>query len=332
MSDVIPVGSSEIHQELLQAIEKVAATEAEILINGPTGVGKELYARLIHSLSRRSERPFVPVNCGALSDGLLENELFGHVRGAFTGAQPISEGLVHAAEGGTLFLDEVDSIAMGCQVRLLRFLQEREFRRLGETRLRRANVRVLAATNCDLRAAVNEGWFRNDLYFRLHVVPIDVPPLRERIEDLEELVSIFADHYAKTYELRPIRLSEPALECMRSYSWPGNIRELENCICYLTCMQPKGPVLPGELPLLIDAENDGIADLDPGSRTLGTMNTTFQAAKQDTIVNFEREYLETALRRSGGNISQAARASGKARRAFFELMRKHAIDATEFKV
>ena len=176
----------------------------------------------------RGRRRRCPVNCGALPVDLLENELFGHVGGAFTGARPQSDGLVAAAEGGTLFLDEVDALALVCQVKLLRFLQEKEYRRLGETRIRRANVRIIAATNTDLLAAVHDGCFREDLFFRLRVVPIEVPALRERPSDIPLLLEAYGSRYAETYKLPKIMISDTALKRLTSYVWPGNIRELEN--------------------------------------------------------------------------------------------------------
>ncbi|MGH8559594.1 MAG: sigma-54 factor interaction domain-containing protein, partial [Methylococcales bacterium] len=169
------IGKSDKHCALLATINKIAVTDAEVLISGPTGVGKELYARFLHQASRRYGASFVAINCGAFPPDLFENELFGHVGGAFTGARPHSEGLVCEAEGGTLFLDEVDSLSLPCQVKLLRFIQEKEYRRLGETKLRRANIRIAAATNINLYEAVRNGRFREDLYFRLRVVPLEVP-------------------------------------------------------------------------------------------------------------------------------------------------------------
>jgi len=316
------VGSSAVHQRLLERLAKFALTDAEILITGPTGVGKELYAKFVHRASPRMKGAFVPVNCGAIPDTLLENELFGHVGGAFTGAQPRSDGLVAAAEGGTLFLDEVDTLSLLCQVKLLRFLQEKEYRRLGEARTRSANVRIIAATNADLVSAVRLGRFREDLFFRLRVVPIEVPPLHQRPEDIRPLIAEFAAHYAAVYSLAPVSLSDTALQRMESYIWPGNVRELENCIRYLTCLQLDHPVLPEDLPLLsIEEEEAGIL---PDSSSWGQ---SFQQTKRELVNLFEREYLEEALRRSHGNIAEAARASGKARRAFFELMRKHGVKA-----
>ena len=191
------------------------------------------------------------MNCGALPADLLENELFGHVGGAFTGARPSSEGLVAAAERGTLFLDEVDSLTPVGQVKLLRFLQEKEYRRLGETRIRRANVRIVAATNANLVTAVRDGRFREDLFFRLRVVPLEVPPLCDRISDIQLLVEEFAARFAESYGLPGISVSDEALQRLTSYKWPGNIRELENCVNYLTCLQLGRPIEPMDLPLLV---------------------------------------------------------------------------------
>jgi two-component system, NtrC family, response regulator GlrR len=231
------IGSSAVHRSLLERLAKFASTDAEILITGPTGVGKEQYAQYTHRQSHRAKAEFVPVNCGAIPDSLLENELFGHVGGAFTGARPQSEGLVAAAEGGTLFLDEVNTLSAPAQVKLLRFIQEKEYRRLGESRTRRANVRFIAATNADLLAAVKMGQFREDLFFRLRVIPIEVPALWKRPEDICPLIQQYTQHYAELYDLPVITLTELAWERMKTYLWPGNVRELENCIQYLTCLQ-----------------------------------------------------------------------------------------------
>ena len=319
MACVAMVGCSDVHQRLLEQLTKFALTDAEILITGATGTGKELYAGFVHRQSPRAKAAFVPVNCGAIPDQLLENELFGHVGGAFTGAQPRTEGLVATAEGGTLFLDEVDTLSLAGQVKLLRFIQQKEYRRLGETRLRRADVRFIAATNADLLAAVKAGRFREDLFFRLRVIPIDIPPLWKRRDDIEPLIDQYAAYYAELYRVTPVTFDAGALERMKTYSWPGNIRELENCVQYLTCLQLDRTVHAEDLPLLNVEEQDAPAGVASG--------LSFQEAKRELVTMFEREYLEEALRRSGGNIAEAARASGKARRAFFELMRKHGIKA-----
>jgi two-component system, NtrC family, response regulator GlrR len=319
------VGCSVAHQCILARLAKFARTDAEILITGPTGVGKELYARYVHRQSPRAKQGFVPVNCGAIPDSLLENELFGHVAGAFTGAQPNSEGLAAAAEGGTLFFDEIDSLSLPGQVKLLRFIQEKEYRRLGESRTRRANVRFIAATNADLLSAVQARQFREDLYFRLRVVPIEVPALWKRPEDICPLIKEYAEYYAELYDLPAVTLSDGAWERLQAYMWPGNVRELENCVQYVTCLQLDHPVFADELPLLSIEE-----ERYQGPFTAASAHLSFQQTKKELVDLFEREYLEEALRRSNGNIADAARASGKARRAFFELMRKHGVNAVNF--
>jgi DNA-binding NtrC family response regulator len=320
-------GNSPAHCGLLTTLTRLARTDVEVLITGPTGVGKELYARFVHAQSRRTSACFVPLNCGALVDTLFDNELFGHVGGAFTGARQHSPGLIGSAEGGTLFLDEVDSLSLPSQIKLLRFLQEKEYRRLGETRLRKANVRVVAATNANLEAAVQSGLFREDLFFRLRVAPVYVPPLRERREDLLALTAVFIEHYAGAYQLPKIRLSSAAVERIHNYSWPGNVRELENCIRYLTCLAPDHAIQPADLPLLDNAGTEESAERELPVLT----DRPFNEAKRIAVNRFESEYLKRALSRSRGNVSRAARTSGKARRAFFELMRKHSLNAPDFR-
>ncbi len=323
-SDTPLVGQSAAHRKLLAQLRRVASTDAEVLLTGPTGVGKELYARQLHRLSQRSAGAFVPVNCGALPSDLFENELFGHVGGAFTGARPHSEGLVAEADHGTLFLDEINSLALPSQVKLLRLIQEKEYRRLGESRTRRANIRIVAATNSDLLTEVRERRFREDLFFRLRVFPIVVPSLRERREDIKPLLAAFVVHYAVTYGLPQITFTTAALEQVRTYSWPGNIRELENCVRYLTCLQLAGPVNVDDLPLLDEEVSE------PRWEEPDLTGLPLNAAKRELVSSFERKYLERALRKSRGNIAHAARQSGKARRAFFELMRKYGVKAGSF--
>lgn len=313
------VGESQAHRILLQNIGRVAPTDAEVLITGPTGVGKELYARLVHRLSRRVDGPFVAVNCGALPVDLFENELFGHVGGAFTGARPRSEGLVVLADRGTLFLDEVDCLALPCQVKLLRLIQEKEYRRLGESRTRHANIRIVAAANSDLQAAVREHQFRKDLFFRLRVIPVDVPALSERSEDIYPILMVYVTKYSQMYEAPRVSFSAEAMTRVLTYKWPGNVRELENCVRYLTCLKLARPVEPEDLPLLEEEPHNGAGA--PAS-----MNRTFREAKKA----FERNYLDCMLRKTHGNIKAAADLSGMDRRAFFELMRKHALERLSY--
>jgi DNA-binding NtrC family response regulator len=321
------VGCSKSHKEVLDKLTRVAPTNAEVLLIGPSGVGKELYANHVHIHSHRSAKRFVPVNCGSLSGDLLENTLFGHVGGAFTGARALSEGLVSEAEGGTLFLDEVDSLSIPCQTKLLRFLQDQKYRLMGEGRLRQADVRIIAATNAELERAVSEGHFRKDLFFRLRVFPVEISALCRRPEDIPELITVFRARSAAEYELPPVELSPAIVECMQRYEWPGNIRELENCVAYLTCLQLGRPIEPHDLPFLSQL-GDTTAEYveQPAFHDDG-----LQASKNRLVAEFERHYIERALRTTNGNISAAARMSGKNRRALFELMRKHEIRPDEFR-
>lgn len=321
------VGRSTQHFKLLDQIRKIAGVDdVEVLITGPSGVGKELYAKFLHHCSRRCTGPFIAVNCGALPDSLFENEMFGHAVGAYTDASAANAGLVAAAEAGTLLLDEVDALAQHAQVKLLRLLQEREYRRLGETRVRVTNVRFIASTNTDLVAAMREGRFREDLFFRLRVVPVEVPPLCQRPEDVPPLLLEFAVRYADRYQLRPVRFSDRAWHKLAEYDWPGNVRELEDCVRSLTCQQFDRPVEPSDLRLL-----NGSHRPPSWSEASDPLGRPFNEAKDPLITRFERHYIEAALERTGGNIAQSARLSGKHRRAFFELMRKHEIDAARFR-
>jgi DNA-binding NtrC family response regulator len=303
------------HRQTLERVESAAANDAEVLITGPSGVGKELYAHAIHQKSRRAGCPFIAVNCGALPPELFENELFGHVGGAFTGARPKQGGLVQAAERGTLFFDEVDALHVANQVKLLRLLQEKEYRPLGEARARKVDVRFIAATNAELSKLAMGGGFRQDLFFRLRVIPIEVPPLRQRSEDVVPLFEHFVDRYTKDYQAPAPLLSEAAADRLAHYGWPGNVRELENLVRFLVCNFGGRPVDAGDLPLLADAESP-----EP-------LPKTFQSAKRQVVSAFERRFLEETLQRHGGNIAAAARESGKHRRAFFELMRRHGLAA-----
>jgi DNA-binding NtrC family response regulator len=299
------------HRELLALIDRVARNNVEILFTGETGVGKEQYARYAHERSPRSTKPFVPVNCGSIPADLFENELFGHIGGAFTGARPSAQGLVASAEGGTLFFDEVDALAGANQVKLLRLLQEREYRRLGDARMQDADVRVLAATNRDLVKAARCGAFREDLMYRLRVVPVAIPPLRDRTDDVMPLLEAFIPWYAEEYQVEKIQLADDAREALLHYGWPGNIRELENLIRNLTCVHSGEQIRAAQLPLL-------------EARATET-NGSFKRLKSTVVAEFERKYLVDTLAAADGNIARAARTAGKPRRAFFELMRKHGI-------
>lgn len=328
------IGDSWGHRGLLAALFKAGQIDAEVMLIGETGVGKELYARFVHRSSPRANNEFVAVNCGAIPDALFENEMFGHSAGAYTDAGPRSDGLVSAAEGGTLFLDEVDSLPPTAQVKLLRLLQEKEYRRLGETRLRRANIRIISAMNADPTRAITERRLREDLFYRLNVITQWIPPLRERAEDVVVLANAFVRRYWKLYrnsaedvELAP-RFSADAESALCEYEWPGNVRQLENMIRSLVCQQSEFLIRRDAIPL---PDRPVVAERSPDWELDSLLTLPFCEAKQQIVDRFENAYLRKMLLRSGGNICLAAQYAGKHRRAFFELMRKHGIGAEEFR-
>ena len=287
------VGRSPALQRVLRQVEVVAPTDSGVLIQGETGTGKELIARAIHNLSGRLDRPFVKVNCAAIPSGLLESELFGHEKGAFTGAVMRKPGRFEVADKGTLFLDEVGDIPLELQSKLLRVLQEREFERLGSTRTQQVDVRVIAATHRDLKQMVEEGTFRSDLYYRLHVFPLTVPPLRDRREDIPLIVRHFVDKYAKRMNRCIETIPAKTMEVFTSYSWPGNIRELQNLIERAVILSP------------------GISLRAPLEELKQEMTTPASGTNLSTLEEMEREHVLRALRESnwvtGGPNGAAAR-------------------------
>jgi DNA-binding NtrC family response regulator len=312
------VGRSE---DFLKAVEKVsplALSRVTVLISGETGTGKELFARAIHYQSPRHGKPFIPVNCGALPDHLFENELFGHVKGAFTDASSAEKGLIAEAEGGTLFLDEVDALSHAGQVKLLRFLQDGEYRPVGSARTIIADVRVIAATNTDLIKRVESKIFRDDLYYRLNFLSLAIPALRERIEDVVPLAAHFLDRYAKQDGREARVFSFGALEKLMAYSWPGNIRELESVITRSLTFSG-APTLEADDIELPSASDEVI----PRARSL-------RDAKSKTVQAFERGYLAKLLATYQGNVTHAAKAAGKERRTFQRLLRKHNLSRHSF--
>lgn len=311
------IGKDTVFLEEMEKIPLAAKSDARVFISGETGTGKELFARAVHYLSARSGNPFVPVNCGALPVDLMENELFGHRKGAFTGAHAAEEGLVHEAEGGTLFLDEVDCLTQTAQMKLLRFLQEKEYRRLGSKSLRQADVRIIAATNMDIEETVNSGKLRSDLYYRLNVIPLTLPPLRQRQNDVLLLADYFLKKYAMEFARDSIGFTSGARQKLLVYDWPGNVRELQNIVerAVLFAKQP----LIGEEDIILPALNQE-AYPEP-----------FNQAKSKVITRFEKNYIHGLLSVHEGNITHAAKAAQKNRRAFWELIRKHSIDVNQFK-
>jgi DNA-binding NtrC family response regulator len=310
------VGENPALLDELNKIPIVAGCDANVLITGETGTGKELCAQAIHALSLRREKAFVAINCGAIPPDLVENELFGHERGAFTGASNGRPGLVHEADGGTLFLDEINSLPLSAQVKLLRLLQDGTFRSLGSTRLQRANLRTVAATNDDLKAGVAAGRFRQDLYYRLNVIPLHVPALRDRRDDIPRLAQFFVRRYAGRMGKRVHDLAPDALTKLSGYAWPGNVRELEHAI--------ERAVVLSHAPILRACDISVGTDASPEQ-------TSFHHAKARVVSEFERGYLRSILSQHHGNISHAAVAAGKDRRALWELLRKHAIDPQAYR-
>jgi two-component system, NtrC family, response regulator GlrR len=307
------IGESESFLSEVKKIPLVASCDATVLISGETGTGKELFARAIHYLGPRHGKPFVPFNCGGIPPDLFENELFGHLKGAFTGANTTQGGLISEAEGGTLFLDEVDSLAFSAQAKLLRFLQSKEYRQLGSRRTLVADVRVVAASNGDLHRAVEEGKFRSDLFYRINVIPLAIPALRDRVQDISILANHFAEKYASRFDRPRKGLLPEAIRLLLCHRWPGNVRELESVI--------ERAIIFGEGPMI--KASDIVID---GARSTETALPSLKAAKARAVAQFEKSYLEEALRMSQGNITRAACHAQMNRRAFWELLRKHKID------
>ena len=295
------VGESAAMRKVYQFIARVAPADTTVLIRGESGTGKELAARALHSNGPRRERPFVAINCAALTETLLESELFGHERGAFTGALAQKKGKLEVADGGTLFLDEVGEMAPVLQAKLLRVLQEREFERVGGTRTIRVDVRVVAATNRDLEEAVRAGAFRQDLYYRLNVVSFEMPPLRGRREDIPLLASYFVARYAAKFKRKVTGLSPEARACLTAYDWPGNVRELENAVERAVVLGSTDRLLPEDLPeTVLEAEPDADAGAAPPAVT--KYHEALREAKRQLILG--------ALRQSSGSFTEAARLLG----------------------
>lgn len=303
------IGTSPAMSEVLATVRKVSGADIPVLILGESGTGKELIANTIHNLSRRKKGPFVAINCGAIPETLLESELFGHEKGSFTGATAQRRGKFEYANGGTLFLDEIGELAPELQVKILRFLQEKVIERVGGRELIHIDARVIAATNQDLEAGVKSRQFREDLYFRLAVVRLSLPPLRERGDDVLQL----AEHLLTSYciELRkpPVRFSKPALDAMRAHAWPGNVRELQNRVQRALVLSDGRVIGPPELEL------ESAADANGGT----------QATLKEARTLLERDIVVKVLQENGGNVSKTARALGISRPSLYQLMERHGL-------
>ncbi|HEU5092555.1 MAG TPA: sigma-54 dependent transcriptional regulator [Nitrospira sp.] len=298
------VGQSPAMQRLRELIETAGPTNSRVLIGGENGTGKELVARAIHMHSTRSDHPFVAVNCAAIPETLIESELFGHEKGSFTGATSMKRGQFEQADGGTLFLDEIGDMSLNTQAKVLRALQEQQFTRVGGTKLMKVDVRVLAASNKDLEKEIGKGQFRDDLYYRLNVVPIVVPPLRERREDIPALVQHFMKMHVEEQGLRMKEVSSEAMTVFQHYEWPGNIRELRNLIERLMIMVPGFVIDASQAALSLQGRTAGVAPT--GNQAANPLLTKFYDSLRDARNAFEKEYISRKLREHHWNISRTA--------------------------
>jgi two-component system, NtrC family, response regulator HydG len=314
------VGRSDAIERVLDFARRAARTEANILVLGESGTGKELIAHAIHANSKRAAGPFVPVDCAALPDNLLESELFGYERGAFTGAVGSKRGLLEVAGGGTVLLDEIGEMATGLQVKLLRAIQEREIRRVGGTAAIRIDVRIVSATNRDLRALVETGGFREDLFYRINVIDLVLPPLRERDGDVSLLAHSFVERYRSARNPRLSGFAADALQVLEAYSWPGNVRELKNVIERGCALADGKTITLADLPSHIAAPQTG-----PASAAVPSTSLSFKQAKARWIDEMEASYVARILEQHRGNVSRAARAAGVDRTTFHRLLNKHRI-------
>ncbi len=308
------ISSCEEMDQILETVRRVSATDITVLIQGESGTGKELIARAIHYNSTRKDKPFVPVNCGAIAENLLESELFGHEKGAFTDAYTQKRGRLELAQNGTLFLDEIAELTPKLQVKLLRFLQEREIERVGSEERIQLDVRVIAASNRNIEEELKNGTFREDLYYRLNVISISLPPLRERGEDVILLANTFLNRFSREMGINTNGFSDEALLALRSYNWPGNVREVENKIRRAIIMA-RGPyITPEDL------------DLKEPDKKKKPEKLTLKEARD----RLESQYIREALRRSNGNVTHASELIGVTRSTFYSIMEKYGIDSKEY--
>ncbi len=321
------IGNSPAFLEVLNKVKKISTCDVPVLIDGETGTGKELIAKAIHYLSWRKDGPFIATNCGALPDQLIENELFGHDKGAYTDAYQSNDGLIAQAEGGTLFLDEIETLTHKGQIVLLRFLDGMEYRPLGCNKSKTANIRVVIATNQNISEMVEKGQFRKDLFFRINIMNIQLPPLRDRSGDLK----ILAQHFIRLYQIQydqPKRKLDPnTLEELKYYDWPGNVRELENILHREFLLANTNTVYIEQVESARQERRNKKID----RRLQNSLSEPMVTAKKKLVSDFEQHYLCSALQRAQGNISEAARLAGKERRSFTRLLEKHHLIHSESK-
>ncbi|MFO1518459.1 MAG: sigma-54 dependent transcriptional regulator [bacterium] len=321
------MGRSKPMQEIYKTIQNIGASASSVLLLGESGTGKELVARAIHRTSVRRDKPFVVINCSAISEGLMESELFGHIKGAFTGALQDKRGLFEEAEGGTVFLDEIGEISPNIQVKLLRVLQEREIRRVGGSQTRHIDVRVLAATNRDLTEMIKRGQFREDLFYRLNVICLNLPPLRERAEDIPLLAYFFLKKFTTRMGKNIHDLSLDALQALQQYSWPGNVRELENLIERCVVLAPGETIRANDLPAKLLTHNFYFSHSEDSDLS----QFSYKDAKKKALDIFHRNYLHHLLGEAQGNITVASSKAGLDRSNFKKIIRKYDIDLKDFR-
>jgi len=316
------IGSSVPMQHVFRLIARCAPTNSTVMVRGESGTGKELIARAIHYNSLRKNQPFVAVDCTSLSENLLESELFGHVKGSFTGAVSNKKGLFETADGGTLFLDEIGNIPLSTQAKLLRFIEEREFKAVGDTRVQKVDIRLITATNKDLEGMVADGDFRDDLYYRINIFPIEIPPLRERRDDIPALAVHFLNRFNEDMKHKTMEFSPGAMNLLMNHDWPGNVRELENVIQRAVILASGDVIRQGHLVNIIDMLPR--IDLDV-PRTSEELKRLKKVARQKSVENVEKHFVIGALKRNGWNVTRAAKETGMQRSNLQALMKKYDI-------
>jgi transcriptional regulator with GAF, ATPase, and Fis domain len=316
------IGQSQAMQRVFRLIAHCAPTNSTVMLRGESGTGKEVIARAIHYNSLRKNGPFVAVDCTSLSEGLLESELFGHVKGSFTGATEHKKGLFETASGGTLFLDEIGNISLTTQAKLLRFIEEREFKAVGGTGVKKVDIRLITATNKDLEAMVADGAFRDDLYYRINVFPILIPPLRDRDEDIALLARHFLDRFNRDLQHQSTEFSPSAMNLLANYDWPGNVRELENVVQRAVILASGDVIRQGHLANIIDALPQVELDVP---RTGDELKQIKKIARQKSVENVEKQFVLGALKRNAWNVTRAAEETGMQRSNFQAMMAKYDI-------